>query len=70
MRLLSLALNPSAGEPVEQVLNSHGWVSTWGGALEEPVPDRLSAGQDKTTYQGVSSELRCPETETKRKDCN
>lgn len=53
MRLLSLALNPSAGEPVEQVLNSHGWVSTWGGALEEPVPDLLSAGQDKTTYQGV-----------------
>lgn len=46
---LSLALKPSAGEPVGQVSNSHGWRKGWGVALDEPVPDSFSAGADSTT---------------------
>ena len=48
---LSLALNPSAGEPVGQVLNSHGSVRGSGVALDEPVPDSFSAGALRMTLR-------------------
>jgi hypothetical protein len=44
-----LALKPSAGEPVAQVLNSQGPVKGTAGASDDPVPDSFSAGADKTT---------------------
>jgi len=40
-----------AGEPVGHESNSQGWVRTDGVAVEFPVPDLSSAGQDKMAYQ-------------------
>ena len=51
--LRSVALNPMAGEPDVQVLNSHGEVRFCGGAVEDPVPDLLLAGAERTTYTQV-----------------
>jgi len=45
----SEALCPVAGEPTGHVSNSHGVVKVVGVAVEEPVPDLSTAGQDKTT---------------------
>lgn len=51
--LLSVALNPSAGDPVGQVLNSHGCCSLTGVAVDEPVPLLFSAGAERTTYRCI-----------------
>lgn len=45
----SVALKPSAGDPVGQVSNSQGDVRGVGVVVLEEVPDLLSAGADKTT---------------------
>lgn len=46
----SLALKPVGPDPAGQVLNSHGNVRLVGVAVEEPVPDSLSAGADRIIY--------------------
>jgi hypothetical protein len=46
---LSEALKPYAGDPAGQLLNSHAVVRVVGVAVEEPVPDLLSAGAERTT---------------------
>jgi hypothetical protein len=42
-------LDPSAGEPVAQVLNSHADDNTVGVVVDEPVPDLFSAGAERMT---------------------
>lgn len=55
--LRSDALNPSAGERIGQVSNSQGINTMVGGKDRDPVPDRLTAGQDKMTYMAIAREF-------------
>ena len=49
-------LEPSAGEPVGQESNSHGWVRGVGVAVDEPVPDLSCVGADSMTYNTNKSD--------------
>ena len=53
----SVALKPSAGEPVGQVLNSQGSVRVLGVFEEEPRPDWFTAGAERTTYMRILAPL-------------
>ena len=44
-----MELNPSAGDPVGQESNSQGEVRGVGVVVDDPVPDLLTVGADRTT---------------------
>ena len=56
IHLRSVALKPSAGDPVGHVSNSQGDVQGVGVVVLDEVPDLLSAGADKNTLS------RCEKT--------